>query len=88
MNPKGQNKQRQVRAYTGKVVSAKMEKSVVVAIDRQWHHRIYKKAMRRTKKVTAHVENIALVPGDVVKIVETKPMSRTKHFRVVAKITT
>jgi len=70
----------------GKVVSTSMAKTVVVAIERQTIHPIYKKIIRRTKRVKAHSEDKSLKIGDMVKIVPTKPLSKEKHFKVVKKI--
>jgi small subunit ribosomal protein S17 len=65
----------------GVVVSAKMQKSVVVAVERVTHHPLYQKAIRRTSKFMAHDELGARV-GDTVRIVESRPLSRHKRWRV------
>lgn len=70
----------------GKVVSTGMNKTVIVAVTHSTRHRLYKKAMRRTKHFAAHNESIAVVKGDHVRIIETKPISKTKHFLVLEKI--
>ena len=70
------------RMRTGRVVSNKMEKTVVVAVDRLVRHRLYKKIMRRTNKFVAHDE-LKCNEGDVVRILETRPISKTKRWRVV-----
>src|SRR5689334_13609600 len=70
------------RLREGRVVSNKMEKTVVVAVDRLVRHRLYKKIMRRTSKFMAHDEMSCNV-GDVVRIVETRPLSKSKRWRVV-----
>jgi small subunit ribosomal protein S17 len=67
---------------TGRVVSNKMEKTAVVAVDRLVRHRLYKKIMRRTNKFVAHDE-LSCKIGDVVRILETRPISKTKRWRVV-----
>jgi small subunit ribosomal protein S17 len=67
---------------TGRVVSAKMQKTVVIAVDRLVRHRLYKKIMRRTNKFVAHDE-LNCKAGDVVRILETRPISKTKRWRVV-----
>jgi small subunit ribosomal protein S17 len=66
----------------GSVVSNKMEKTVVVAVENIKRHRIYKKAIRETVKFKAHDEDNACQIGDVVRIVETRPLSKEKHWRV------
>lgn len=73
------------REFTGKVVSTAMAKSVVVEVPHSVKHALYKKAMRRSKKFTAHYEGSDIKVGDTVVIVETKPVSKTKHFAVKAK---
>lgn len=67
----------------GKVVSDKMDKTVVVAVTRQFAHPLYKKFIQRVKKFHAHDENNECGVGDVVKIQETRPLSATKRWRVV-----
>lgn len=67
----------------GRVVSDKMDKTVVVAVESYRPHPIYKKAMRRIKKFKAHDEQNACHIGDMVKIEETRPLSKEKHWRVV-----
>ncbi len=70
------------RIITGKVVSNKMDKTVVVAIEHQKKHPIYKKNYKVTNTFKAHDEDNACMPGDVVEIVETRPISKDKHFSV------
>ncbi|MDH4068478.1 MAG: 30S ribosomal protein S17 [Dehalococcoidia bacterium] len=70
----------------GLVVSNKMAKTVVVAVETRKVHPLYKKAVRLTKKYKAHDENNACKIGDKVKIVETRPLSKEKRWRV-AEIT-
>jgi small subunit ribosomal protein S17 len=67
----------------GKVVSNKMQKSIVVAIERRVPHPIYKKYFKRTTKLMAHDEHSAAGIGDTVKIMETRPLSRRKRWRLV-----
>ena len=67
----------------GKVVSNKMEKSIVVAIERRVPHPIYRKYFRRTTKLMAHDEKRAARVGDTVKIMETRPVSKLKRWRLV-----
>jgi small subunit ribosomal protein S17 len=66
----------------GIVVSDKMQKSVVVAVERQVRHGVYGKTQRRTSKFLAHDEENAAKVGDQVAIVETRPMSRRKRWSV------
>jgi small subunit ribosomal protein S17 len=67
----------------GTVVSTKMDKTVVVRIDRQKRHRLYGKTLRTTHRYKAHDEGNTCSLGDVVKIAETRPLSREKRWRVV-----
>jgi small subunit ribosomal protein S17 len=73
--------QRKVR--TGTVVSDKMDKTVVVIVERRYAHPLYRKQVTRTKKYHAHDEANDAHVGDVVRIVETRPLSKTKRWRVV-----
>jgi small subunit ribosomal protein S17 len=73
-------KQRKVR--TGVVISNKMDKTVVVEVSRTVLHPVYKKYVRRRKRFMAHDEDNRCRIGDEVMIVETKPMSRHKNWRV------
>jgi len=66
----------------GHVVSNKMERTVVVAVDRRKRHPIYKKTFKVTVKYKAHDEKNECSLGDVVRIVETRPLSRQKRWRV------
>jgi small subunit ribosomal protein S17 len=67
----------------GVVVSDKMDKTVVVAVERHVQHPLYKKYIKRTKKYHAHDEKNECRVGDVVEIEETRPLSKTKRWRVV-----
>jgi small subunit ribosomal protein S17 len=68
---------------TGRVVSTKMDKTIAVAIDRLVKHSMYGKYVRRTTKVLAHDENNECHEGDLVAIVECRPLSRRKNWRLV-----
>jgi small subunit ribosomal protein S17 len=70
----------------GLVVSDQMAKTVVVAVETRKVHPLYKKAIRVTKKYKAHDENNACKIGDKVKISETRPLSKDKHWRVTEVI--
>jgi small subunit ribosomal protein S17 len=72
----------------GLVVSNKMAKTVVVAVETRKVHPLYKKAVRRTKKYKAHDENSACKIGDKVRIVETRPLSKEKRWRVTEIVST
>ena len=67
----------------GQVVSDKMEKTVVVQIERRVQHPVYGKMVRRSKKLKAHDEENAAKTGDTVRIMETRPLSKDKRWRVV-----
>lgn len=71
------------KTRVGKVVSDKMDKTVVVSVDTLIRHPLYGKIVRRSKKFKAHDENNQCRTGDVVKIMETRPLSRDKNWRVV-----
>jgi small subunit ribosomal protein S17 len=73
----------QEKLQLGTVVSNKMDKTVVVRIDRHKRHRLYGKTIRVTRRYKAHDENNECRLGDIVKISETRPLSRDKHWRVV-----
>lgn len=70
------------KSRTGTVVSDKMDKTVVVAIQDRVMHPLYKKIVKRTKKFKAHDENNECKIGDRVLIVETRPLSKDKNWRV------
>lgn len=74
------------RELIGKVVSAKKSDSIVVAVGRTYRHPVYKKAIRRTHKFLVHNTVSGITEGDFVKIAETKPISKRKHFKVVEKV--
>ncbi len=67
----------------GYVVSDKMEKTIVVEVEERVKHALYGKVVRRSKKVKAHDENSIAGVGDLVRIMETRPLSATKHWRLV-----
>ena len=72
-----------IRTQTGRVVSDKMDKSIVVAIERFVKHPIYGKFVKRTTKVHAHDENNECGQGDLVEIKECRPLSKTKSWTLV-----
>ena len=71
-----------LKTKTGRVVSDKMEKTIVVAVENLVEHPLYKKRVRRTMKFHAHDEDGEAHIGDVVRIAETRPMSKTKTWRL------
>ncbi len=71
------------KTRVGKVVSDKMMKTVVVSIERRVQHPVYGKMIRRTKKLKAHDEQNEAKTGDTVRIMETRPLSKDKRWRVV-----
>ena len=71
------------RVLQGTVVSDKMEKTVVVRVDRRVSHPIYKKTIQKSKKYAAHDEESRFKVGDVVQIVESAPISKSKRWKVV-----
>ena len=71
------------KSKTGVVVSNKMEKTVVVAVERLVQHSLYSKSVRQTVKFKAHDENTESNVGDKVKIMETRPLSKDKRWRVI-----
>jgi len=71
------------REWVGRVLSNKMNKTVVVAIERSVIHPVYRKVLRRISKFKAHDEQNACNIGDRVRLVETRPISKGKHWRVV-----
>jgi small subunit ribosomal protein S17 len=70
------------KVRVGTVVSDRMDKTVVVAVVRMMRHPLYGKTVKRTKKFHAHDENNECRVGDVVEIMETRPLSKTKRWRV------
>ena len=71
------------KVYTGTVVSTKMDKTITVAIDSYVKDRLYGKRVKQTAKFHAHDENNEASLGDVVRIMETRPLSATKKFRLI-----
>lgn len=75
------------RTLEGRVISNKMQKTVTVLLERQVQHPLYGKIIRRSTKVHAHDAEGACREGDVVRISETRPLSKTKTWRVVEIVT-
>ncbi|RNF38620.1 30S ribosomal protein S17 [Planococcus salinus] len=76
----------QRKVYTGRVVSDKMDKTVTVMVETQKKHAFYGKRVKYSKKYKAHDEQNEAKMGDIVRIMETRPLSATKRFRVVEVI--
>ena len=74
------------KTRTGKVVSPKMDKTVVVAIEDNFKHPLFGKVMKRRIKLHVHDENNECTVGDIVEVMETRPMSKTKRWRLASII--
>jgi small subunit ribosomal protein S17 len=70
------------KTYQGRVVSDKMDKTIVVAIETMLLHRLYKKYVAHTQKLKAHDENNEAKVGDLVRVMESRPLSKDKHWRL------
>ena len=75
--------EKKIKTKIGHVLSNKMDKTVVVAVDVRKKHPIYKKSFKRTVKYKAHDKKNTCKMGDIVKIIEMRPLSREKRWRVV-----
>jgi len=71
------------KVYTGKVISNKMDKTVVVAVTRLYQHPKYKKTVKRVTKFKAHDEKNKYNIGDTVKIIESRPLSKEKRWTII-----
>jgi small subunit ribosomal protein S17 len=71
------------KVYTGRVVSDKMDKTVVVAVTRIFQHPLYKKTIKRIARFKAHDEENKCKTGDTVQIIENRPLSRDKRWQVI-----
>lgn len=71
------------RTVEGRVISNKMDKTVTVLVERQVKHSLYEKYIRRSSKLHAHDEENTCQEGDVVRLVQTRPLSKTKTWRVL-----
>lgn len=76
------------KVYTGTVISDKMDKTITVAVDYYKKHRLYGKRVKNTTKFHAHDESNVAKIGDIVKIMETRPLSKMKSFRLVEVVKT
>ncbi len=77
----GDRNQRKIRV--GEVVSNKMDKTISVKVERKTSHPLYKRVIKKSKTFKAHDENNECQEGDIVKIMETRPLSKTKRWRVI-----
>lgn len=77
---------REMKRFIGKVKSCKMQKTVVVTVTTQRPHPLYKKLVKKTKNYKVHNENLDLKVGDIVKFVETRPISKDKKWKVTEKV--
>ena len=75
------------KTRVGKVISDKMDKTVVVAVEGHVTHPLYKKIVRNTYKLKAHDENNECQIGDTVRVMETRPLSKDKRWRVIEIVT-
>ena len=82
LNTRGRRK-----TLVGRVVSVKMDKTAVVAVERRYPHPLYQKIIRSTKRYKAHDPNNAAVLGDIVRIVESRPISKEKRWRIMETMT-
>ena len=73
----------QRKVYQGRVVSDKMDKTITVVVETYKNHKVYGKRVKYSKKFNAHDENNEAKVGDIVKIMETRPLSATKRFRLL-----
>ena len=78
-----ENKRGLRKTRIGKVVSTKMDKTITVAVERRLRHPVYGKFIKKTVTLKAHDETNTCSEGDIVKVMETRPLSRTKRWRLV-----
>ena len=78
-----ENKRGIRKTRIGKVVSNKMDKTITVAVERRLIHPVYKKFVKKTMTLKAHDEQNTCQEGDIVKVMETRPLSKTKRWRLV-----
>ena len=85
-SPEGQTERNRRKVRIGVVVSDKADKTVTVQVERRFSHPLYGKQVAKTKKYQAHDEDNQFKVGDTVRIEETRPLSKTKHWRVAELI--
>lgn len=71
------------KSYVGRVTSDKMDKTITVVVETYKMHKLYGKRVKYSKKLKAHDENNSAKMGDIVRVMETKPLSKDKRFRLV-----
>jgi small subunit ribosomal protein S17 len=76
-------KERKMRTLTGKVVSDKMDKTRVILIETQKRHPVFKKSIKRSTRIKIHDEKNESKEGDIIIAVETRPISKEKHYRLI-----
>ena len=79
--------QANTKTMTGKVVSNKMNKTVVVKVERRFAHPVFKKVVKTTKKYKVHDEKNECLEGDIIRIQETRPLSKEKRWRLLDIVT-
>ncbi|MDQ3008499.1 MAG: 30S ribosomal protein S17 [bacterium] len=75
-----------MKVLQGTITSLKATNTAAVEVVRSWQHPLYKKYVKRSKKYACHYENMELKEGDAVMIQESRPISKTKHFVITAKV--
>lgn len=75
------------KIFEGEVTANKLAKTVTVKVERKFRHPVYAKVVKSHKKYLVHNEELKLEVGDWVKITEVRPLSKTKHFKVLEKLT-
>ena len=83
MDEKSTKKKSNRKVLTGSVVSDKMQKTVVIRITRRKLHPLYKKYVTKTKKIKAHDERNECSIGDIVRVIESRPLSKDKNWRLL-----
>ena len=78
-----ENSRKERKQITGLVTSNKMDKTITVLVERKLKHTLYQKVLKKSKKIMAHDQNNECGIGDTVKIMETRPLSRNKRWRLV-----
>ena len=81
------NNEKTLRTVEGRVISSKMDKTVTVLVERQVKHALYGKYIKRSTKLHAHDADNSCNEGDVVRVTEIAPLSKTKNWRVVEVVT-
>ena len=72
-----------MKTTLGTIISLKTDQTAIVLVERQWQHPLYKKTVKRTKRFACHFENLTLKEGQQVEIIDCKPVSKTKRFKII-----